>query len=228
MEKIVKAFSSALKTPTKIALGLVAAAALSACASGPVETTRNAPATLDSGQLVASAAPTSFDVQAVVVTVPRTLKSTEKNRYYPGGDIVWREDPFGDRHAQVEAILQSGLELGAASLTAGTVPVEVHVELTRFHALTQKARATIGGVHDIEFLMSLRDPLTGKAFGPTKLVKADLKAYGGRKAIEAEMRGLTQKVRITNHLAKVLRAEMTTPEGFVAQNLGILGAINEL
>ncbi len=227
MEKIVKAFSSALKTPTKIAMGLVAAAALSACASSPVETTRNAPATLETGQLVANPA-TSFDIQSVVVTVPRTLKVSEKNRYYPGGDIVWREDPFGDRYAQVESILQSGLELGAASLTPGTVPVEVHVELTRFHALTQKARATVGGVHDIEFLMSLRDPLTGKAFGPTKLVKADLKAFGGRKAIEAEMRGHTQKVRITNHLAKVLRAEMTTPEGFVAQNLGIMGAINEL
>ncbi|MEM7732282.1 MAG: DUF6778 family protein [Pseudomonadota bacterium] len=228
MTKIVDAVSSVLKTPTKIAFGLIAAAALSACASAPVETTRNAPATLDQGRLVAGPALSSFDIQSVVVTVPRTLKVSEKNRFYPGGDIVWREDPFGDRYAQVESILQSGLELGAASLTAGTVPVQVHVELTRFHALTQKARATVGGVHDIEFLMSLRDPATGKAFGPTKLVKADLKAFGGRKAIEAEMRGHTQKVRITNHLAKVLRAEMTTPEGFVAQNLGIMGAINEL
>lgn len=228
MDKVLTAFSSALEKPMKIAFGLVAAAALSACGSAPVETTRNAPATLTNGQLVAGPAVSSFDIQSVVVTVPRTLKVSEKNRYYPGGDIVWREDAFGDRHAQVEAILQSGLELGAASITPGAVPVDVHVELTRFHALTQKARATVGGVHDIEFLMSLRDPVTGKAFGPTKLVKADLKAFGGRKAIEAEMRGHTQKVRITNHLAKVLRAEMTTPEGFVAQNLGIMGAINEL
>lgn len=228
MEKLRNALANTLAKPMKVMFGLVAVAALGACAGGPAETSRNAPATLASDQLLAAPAPSSYNIRSVVVDVPRTLAVSESNRFYPGGDIVWREDPFGDRHAQVEAIVQNAMTQGVARLPKGTVSADLHIEVTRFHALTQRARATVGGVHAIQFLMSLRDPVTGKTFGPTKLVKADLKAFGGNKAIEAEMRGETQKVRITNHLMDVLHAEMTQPQGFVAENLGLIGAINQL
>ncbi|RXV64286.1 hypothetical protein C6W92_07695 [Roseovarius sp. A46] len=196
---------------------------VSACAS--VETaTRNAPH--DAPALRPAAVP--LDVQEVRVRVPRSLRVSEANRYLPGGDIVWREDPPGDRHAQVAAILEQGLERGVAALPVGAVPVVLDVELTKFHALSEKARYTFGGVHAIQFTYTLRDPETGVALTEPKFVKADFKALGGQKAIAAERRGITQKVRITGQLAKVIRAELGAGDGYQAQALGLIGALNQL
>lgn len=196
---------------------------VSACAS--VETaTRNAP--LDVPALRPAAVP--LDVQEVRVRVPRSLRVSEANRYLPGGDIVWREDPPGDRHAQVAAILEQGLERGVAALPVGAVPVVLDVELTKFHALSEKARYTFGGVHAIQFTYTLRDPETGVALTEPKFVKADFKALGGQKAIAAERRGITQKVRITGQLANVIRAELGGGDGYRAQALGLIGALNQL
>jgi hypothetical protein len=197
--------------------------AVSAC--GSVETaTRNAP--LKAPELAPS--PVSFDVQEVRVSVPQSLKVSEANRYYPGGDIVWREDPLGDRHAQVKAIFEDGINRGVSAMEPGTVPVVMDIEVTRFHALTEKARYTIGGVHAIQFKMQLRSPETGQAYGEPHFVKADFKAFGGARAINAERNGVTQKYRITNQLANVIQAELTSPEGYQAANNGIIGAINQL
>lgn len=195
---------------------------VSACATTETAT-RNAP--LDTQAI--RPAPLSLDVKAVNVTVPRKLQVSEANRYYPGGDIVWREDPPGDRHAQVQAIFKSAVQQGVADLR-GAVPVALDIEVTRFHALTEKARYTIGGVHALQFKMQLRDPETGRAYGAPRFVKADLKAYGGTRAIEAEREGITQKYRITNHLAEVVRTELTDPAGYKAAANGLMGAINQL
>ncbi|HKK84375.1 MAG TPA: DUF6778 family protein, partial [Roseovarius sp.] len=142
--------------------------------------------------------------------------------------IVWREDPVGDRHAQVKAIVEAGLSEGISAMEPGAVPVVMDVEVTRFHALTEKARYTIGGVHAIQFKMQLRNPETGQAYGEPHLVKADFKALGGAKAIEAERNGITQKHRITEHLAKVIQTELASPDGYKAANNGLMGAINQL
>ncbi|MEL6647708.1 MAG: DUF6778 family protein [Pseudomonadota bacterium] len=214
--------------PTKILFGLIASATLAACGGAPVETTRNVPANASAAELATSPVPSSFNIESVVVEVPRTLTVSESNRYYPGGDIVWREDPLGDRHAQVQKIVQDAMIEGARQLTPGTVPAILHIEMTRFHALTEKARYTVGGVHSIQFNMSLRNPETGQLYGQPKFVKADFEALGGQAAVRAEQAGRTQKVRITNHLIGVLRAEMTQPGGYVAGNLGLFGAINNL
>ena len=197
--------------------------AVSGCAS--VDTaTRNAP--LDAPQI--QAAPLSFDVKAVRVSVPDNLRVSEANRYYPGGDIVWREDPPGDRHAQVKAIFQAGLERGVSEMEPGLVPVILEVEVTRFHALTEKARYTIGGVHALQFKMQMRNPETGQIYGKPHFVKADFRALGGAEAIKAERQGITQKYRITNHLAQVIKTELTDPNGYKAAFLGMMGAINQL
>ena len=58
-------------------------------------------------------------VARVEVRVPRSLKVSEANRYLPAGDIVWREDPPGDRHAQVQAIVQAQQAAVAASAAGG-------------------------------------------------------------------------------------------------------------
>lgn len=196
---------------------------LSACAS--VETaTRGAP--LEAPGLQPAAVP--LDVREVRVSVPRSLKVSEANRYLPGGDIVWRGDPPGDRHAQVAAILDEGLGRGVSGMPVGAVPVVLDVELTRFHALSEKARYTIGGVHAIQFTYTLRDPATGAALTEPTFVKADFRALGGQKAIAAERQGITQKVRITGHLAHVIREELGSEQGYRAQALGLVGALNQL
>lgn len=195
--------------------------AVSACAT-PDTASRNAP--LEAPERVA---PIALDVQSVTVSVPRTLEVSEKNRYYPGGDIVWRGDAPGNRHAQVQAMVQAAMELGTADMTLG-LPVAVEVEITRFHALTEKARYTVGGVHDIEFILTLKDPVSGAIIAAPREIKADLKAFGGTQAIQAEQRGQTQKVRITGHLAEVIAAELNEPGSFQSANLGIMGLINDL
>lgn len=164
-------------------------------------------------------------VNTVEIMVPDTLLVTEANRYYPKGDIVWRGEPLGDRRAQVKAIFEEGIGRGAATLD-GATPVDLQVEVLRFHALTQKARYTVGGVHAITFVVRLKDPETGVLLADPRVVRADLKAYGGEEALSAEAGGFTQKFRITNHLANVIVADLSNPDGYQNAKLGLVQAIN--
>jgi hypothetical protein len=74
------------------------------------------------------------------------------------------------------------------------------IEVTRFHALTERARYTIGGQHEIEFVYvrpprgDRRDP--GRARGG----RPDLPRLWRPAAVEAEQQGITQRVRITERL----------------------------
>ncbi|WP_264213228.1 DUF6778 family protein [Leisingera thetidis] len=160
-------------------------------------------------------------ISGVTVEVPRSLTVSETNSYLPKGDIVWREDPLGDRYAQVQAIVQHAMTAGSAGLD-GPIGAHLHVEVLRFHALTQKARYTTGGIHAITFRMRLTDPATGALLRPERTVEADLKAFGGARALEAMARGQTQKVRITGHLANVIRQELTRPGSYRTPRLGLL------
>lgn len=202
---------------------LALAGSVSACAT--VETaTRAAP--LETQEVQPTAI--SLNVSAVRVSVPRSLRVSEANLYYPGGDIIWREDPLGDRHEQVKTIFESGLTKGLADLPQGNVPVLLDVEVTRFHALTEKARYTVGGVHAIQFKVRLLNPETGEAYTEPRFIKADFKAFGGARAINAERNGITQKVRITDRIAEVIQMELNNPGSFKSANNGLIGAINQL
>jgi|TARA_B110000879_G_scaffold211195_1_gene303156 hypothetical protein len=155
----------------------------------------------------------SVRVGEINVLVPQSLKVSERNSYYPGGDIVWRSDAIGNRHQQVKAIFDTALAQGTAPMD-GLLPIRLDIRVERFHALTEKARYTTGGVHSVTFAMQIRDLATGAAIGKARLVKADLDGFGGRQALRAEARGLTQKIRITNHLAEVIRQELASQDGF--------------
>lgn len=194
--------------------------------SGPDTATRNSP--LEMPAVSAPATLPSFDIRDIRVSVPKSLKVSEADRYFPGGDIVWREDPRGDRHAQVKAIFDAGLGQGVQSIGPGLVPAILDVEVKRFHALTEKARYSTGGVHAIQFNMVLRNPETGQAYGAPQFVKADFKAFGGEAAIKAESRGITQKYRIKNQLAQVIATQLTQPGGYQAANLGLMGVLDKL
>jgi hypothetical protein len=208
---------------------VIAALSVSACAGAPPQpyASRNAPADLPAQEIAAR--PTSFNVQHVRVNVPKTLRVSEANRFYPGGDIVWREDPLGDRHAQVKTIFEGAMLKGVREMGPREgVPVLLDIEVTRFHALTEKARYTVGGVHALQFYMTLRDPETGKPYGAPQFVKADFKALGGRAAVRAEAAGLTQKKRITDQLSGVIQKELTNPGSYEAAGTGLLGALNQI
>lgn len=200
---------------------------LAAC-SDVVTPTRDIQPELAAAAAAETSNPLSLDVRQVRVLVPETLKVSEANLFYPGGDIVWREDPPGDRHAQVRRIFAQAMRRGVAAMPEGTVPVILDVQVTRFHALSEKARYTVGGVHALQFYYVLRNPETGEAYGAPKFVKADFKALGGQAAIEAERQGITQKKRITEHLAQVIQDELSDPDGYHAEALGLIGVLNQL
>ena len=207
---------------------LIAAMALGlgVAACGTVDTaTRNAPYETTPSQFAAPAP--SFQLAGMHVNVPTTLKVSEANLYYPGGDIVWRGDAYGDRYQQVQAIFEEAIQIGGGPLQ-GEMPVVVEIEVKRFHALTEKTRYSVGGIHSLEFVMTIRDPQSGAVLRGPKFIKADLVGYGGSKALQAEARGLTQKYRITQHLARVVRDEMSLAEGFLAPPKGVTARITPL
>jgi len=152
----------------------------------------------------------SYDVVDLDVTVPRSLVVSEEDIYYPDADIVWRADPPGDRHAQVQAIFETGFGRGAATLD-GDRDVRVLVEVRRSHSLTERARARVGGVHSIRFVLTVIDARTGAVIEGPRLVAADLQAFGGARAREADAAGQTQKVRLIDHLTRVAVAELGDP-----------------
>lgn len=186
----------------KVILVVAIALTLSACA-----TTEQVSRSVSPEYSVTRANPVHFSVDRINVSVPDRLTVSEANLFYPIADIVWRGDVMGDRREQVADIFQEGMDRGAKKLK-GNDDVVVDVRVLRFHSLTERARYTVGGVHSIKFVMSVRDSKTGDVIMGTKVVKADLNGFGGSRAIAAEHNGITQKVRITDHLSKVLQREM--------------------
>ncbi|MHA6261633.1 DUF6778 family protein [Arenibacterium sp. CAU 1754] len=166
-------------------------------------------------------------VTAVNVVVPRSLVVSEANSFLPVGDIVWREDIYGDRYEQVGGIMRNAMDKGVAELD-GPVEVTLDIQVVKFHALTEKARYATGGVHAVSFLMAVKDAQTGELVIPVHNVRADLEAYGGQEALMAVSMGQTQRVRITDHLADVIREELTAPEGHENPDLGVIQAMNRM
>lgn len=206
----------------KIVLALGVVLGLSACAT--VDTASRGvmtpvPAPMDAGteslglsanQFAANPAANLYEpyhVVGVTVTVPQTLKVSEANSFKPRADIVWREDPLGDRYEQVRVIMQNAVEQGAAPYAAGR-EVKVLVEMTQFHALTQRTRYTIGGKHEIGFFMEVVDAQTGATLQPRRHVYGEFDALGGAAAIEAMSRGETQKFRITHFVKELVTQEL--------------------
>ncbi len=202
----------------RFAPALIALMALGACDT-PGAVTRNALANSPFlGGADAAHAPVplnpSYRVSKVDVRVPETLRVSEANLYFPSADIVWREDPAGDRYAQVDKIVTDALRQGTAEMR-GKRAVELDVVVTRFHALTEKVRYTYGGTHDLKMLLTVRDAKTGEILEPAREIGFKIPAYGGQKALDAERRGETQKVRITGALIEMIRYEMTRPRDFL-------------
>ncbi len=148
-----------------------------------------------------------YKVEQLSVTVPEELTVSEANTFIPRADIVWREDPRGNRKVQVQTIMANAIAKGVSQVAEGQ-PVTMEVRLNTFHAVTEKARYTTGGRHNINFDYLLRDVTTGLPVAEVKNVDATFKAYGGAKAVAAENRGETQKVRITQRVSDIIYQQM--------------------
>jgi hypothetical protein len=56
--------------------------------------------------------------------------------------------------------------------------------------------------------MTVRNAVTGAVIEPTRRVVGNLEAPGGERATQLESQGQTQKVRVTDFLASLLRAQL--------------------
>lgn len=186
---------------------------LSACANtAPVARNLDMSATTLSvaGQNAPQPIAMAYNVTDIRVDVPQNLRVSEANVYYPIADIVWRGDMPGPRHAQVAAVIRDGIAAGTKGMTAGR-EVVLLVDVTRFHALTEKTRYSFGGMHSVKFKLTVLDALTGATLDGPRLISADIKASGGSQALAEDYAGRTQKVVIQEHLAEVIRAELAKP-----------------
>ncbi|WP_295079098.1 DUF6778 family protein [Tabrizicola sp.] len=147
----------------------------------------------------------SWRLADVQVSVPRTLKVSEAKTYLPVADIVWREDPMGDRYDQVARIIEAGVRRGAQDLR-GARPVIISVTVTRFHALTFEAeqRFENAGVHNIRLVAQVVDARTGEVLVPATPIRAELPAPSGKAMKAARRKGQSQKSMITAHVAKTV------------------------
>lgn len=197
---------------TTPALIVAAMLGLSAC-SAPFDVTRNAP--FAPATPVAEAPIQNLSVVELRIDVPRTLTVSEANSLKPAADIVWREDPIGDRYTQVEALMRAALAPVMQPRDGAETSVVVAIEVTRFHALTERARYTTGGEHEVEFIVTVADAATGQVLSGPRPVDITFRAHGGQAAIQAEAAGITQRVAITERLQEWARAEFAVPAGDV-------------
>ena len=155
----------------------------------------------------------NYALQDTIVTVPRDLRVSERNGFYPLVDIVWRGDPIGDRYAQIGGMFDTAANRTAAQLS-GDRPVVALITLERFHGVTERTRYTVGGVYHVVFILTVADARTGAIVEPPRRIDVSLPAPGGQAAVQLDNVGQTERVRMTDFLNFVLRRELggdTTP-----------------
>ncbi|WP_374372090.1 DUF6778 family protein [Tabrizicola sp.] len=147
----------------------------------------------------------SWRLAEVRVSVPQTLVVSEAKTLLPRADIVWREDPLGDRHAQVGKIIQAAVLRGAQGLR-GSRPVIIDITVIRFHALTFEAELSNHdwGVHNIDLVAQVVDARSGAVLLPATKIRAETPAWSGERMKAARRKGITQKSMITNHVAATI------------------------
>ena len=196
----------ALRTKlVKYIAGVALALSVTACASTQNVTSNKV---IEATPQAIKLAQPAYKVERLTVIIPDELTVSEANVFLPRADIVWREDPRGDRKKQIQVIMTDAITKGVSRVHDGRA-VTMDVRLSRFHAVTEKTRYTVGGRHNIKFDYVLRDATTGVPVAPVKSIDASLKAYGGSRAFAAMARGETQKIRITQHIQNLIYLEMS-------------------
>lgn len=147
----------------------------------------------------------NWRLSAVNVTVPRDLTVSESNStYLPKADIVWQEEPAGDRYAQVGAIVREGVSAGARGLS-GRTPVRLDVVVRKFHALNLlsiSGAPTGTGVENVYYDVTVVDARTGRVLLPSQRIMAELPGLTGSDYTKAAERGESQRMRIVAHIQR--------------------------
>lgn len=149
----------------------------------------------------------SYDLQGLRFSALPDLTVSEQESFYPTADVVWRGDPSGDRIAQIGAMFETAVARNRAVLN-GDVPVDIAVTLVRFHGVTNRTRYTVGGVYHVVFDLTVLDARTSAVIEPARRVVGALDAPGGTTAVQLDESGQTQKVRVTDFLTGLLRAQL--------------------
>ncbi|MFO1203642.1 MAG: DUF6778 family protein [Tabrizicola sp.] len=175
----------------------ISALVLSACVGGGTFQTEYTPVPAELAK--------SWRLAEVRVSVPQSLVVSEAKTLLPNADIVWREDPLGDRHAQVGKIIQNAVLRGAQGLR-GSRPVIIDITVTRFHALTFEAEQSNSdwGVHNVDFIAQVVDARSGEVLLPAAKIRAETPAWSGERMRAARRKGITQKSMISNHVAATI------------------------
>ena len=188
---------------TGLFAGLRASALMGACVGAAV-----IPKDFQSGAVVQKAVVENWTLSNVGVQNPETMNvSTDPLERYPdSGQIGWYGDGPGDVKAQVANLITESVSHGVADMLVGEEPVELVITLRQFHALTPRARLSNLqlGVHEIVFDIEVRNE-RGDLIASEDGINADLRAFSGFKAYEAEVRGATQRKSIRQRVADVVR-----------------------
>ncbi|MEM1273763.1 MAG: DUF6778 family protein [Pseudomonadota bacterium] len=189
--------------PRLIVLACAAVAVLAGCQVNSQASARNIPL---SDAAIGRLDPQDWTLGAVEVVVPLTLSVSEDNSIKPRADIVWREDVCCDRHTQVDALMTTALTSALAPMT-GSQPVRVELQVTRFHAVTERTRYSIGGEHEIEFFLTVFDATNGTVLRGPRPVDLTFPAAGGDRALANEARGYYQRDAISDRLTAWAQVE---------------------
>ena len=149
----------------------------------------------------------SYELQGITYAALPDLVVSEANNLYPSADIVWRGDPLGDRVAQIGTMFQEAARKNVGTF-GGSQPIIADIVLVRFHGVTERTNYSFGGVHNVIFLMTVRDARSGEVLEPQRRIVANLDAPGGNESVRLEAIGQTQRVRIIDFLASTLRDEL--------------------
>lgn len=192
---------------------VLSALLLAACAGGePVSRAGGAGpvglAAVTEGAPAAAGLAPRYHVRDMRVEVPRDLVVSEARLFHPVADIVWRAEPRGDRHAQVQQIVAESFGFGTAGMRQGPDAI-VEARVRRFRTVTGTTRLTPGGVHSIRFDLTVKDAKTGAILEGPRLVVADVKAQGGGRAMAEGQAGGMQRAVIVEALSEVIRRELS-------------------
>lgn len=154
---------------------------------------------------VSSQVSRNWHVADIAILFPSDITVSEARTLRPSADIVWREDPAGDRKPQVARIVADAAQAATISLQ-GAQAVRLELTVTRFHALTFEAETKLknAGVHNIDLIARVTDIATGEVLAGPDVIEAALPALAGPQMAEARARGESQKMHISNHLRRVI------------------------
>lgn len=198
--------------------GAIAATTLitSGCAIGGLRPTID-PVDYVIGSQVSRAQVESWALTGVNIIIPEDMEVwTDPDVRYPSKSrLVWWGDPPGDRKAQVRELMAQAVATGAVPELRGQTSVILQLDMIEFHAMTPAARASElpFGVHEIKFDVTIVDAATGQILAVEKGVNADLQAFSGTAAIQAEEVGRGQKVRIQERVAVVIKNWLRSVQG---------------